>query len=290
MGPAFEADRFTQNIRGVDYHGYDSGGPGPAVLMLHGWPDDSSLWRLLYPQLVQFGFRAIAIDFIGHGASEKVTDKRRYDRSSLSNDLDELLAERCPVVHLVAHDYGAVVGWQFATLLPQRVKSYCALSIGHPGAILRNPSVTSLIKNWFLVYNALPFAIAGYRANNARFFHWAMRQHPDQERVVQKFKDTDSPFYIQAWELGNPLPPMVGQYLFTRLANIPKVKCPTLGVWGSKDAYAAEAQMRRSGDFVIAPYRYRRLEGLGHWLQLESPEVVNAIIIDWLAEQSAKES
>lgn len=288
MGRAFDGDRFRVTLNGAEYHGYDSHGDGPPVLLLHGWPDDTSLWRLLYPELAKAGFRVIAIDFIGHGASEQVRDARRYDRTALSHDLAELVGKIGSPVHLVAHDYGAVVGWQFATLHPQLLSSYCALSIGHPAAILRNPSVSSLLKNWFLIYNALPFAVAGYRAANGRFFRWAMKQHPDRDRVVAKLLDDRDPYYIQAWELGNPLPPMVRSYLMTRLASIPKVKIPTLGIWGSKDAFAAEAQMKYSGKLVDGPYSYRRLEGLGHWLQLEAPRTVNPIIIDWLKRQSPR--
>jgi pimeloyl-ACP methyl ester carboxylesterase len=285
MGQAFESDRFEITLNKAAFHGYDSGGNGPVVLMLHGWPDDSSLWRLLYPELVAAGFRAVVIDFIGHGASEKVTDRRRYDRTALSRDLDALVDAIGTNVHLVAHDYGAVVGWQFSTLFPERVASYCALSIGHPAAILRNPSIASLLKNWFLVYNALPFAIPGYRICSGRFFRWAMRQHPDQQHVVSKFLATREPFYIRAWELGNPLPPMIRDYLFSRAHNIPKVKAPTLGIWGSKDAYAVEAQMKHSGAFVDNSFDYVRLDGLGHWLQLEAAAAVNLVILEWLRKQ-----
>ena len=57
---------------------------------------------------------------------------------------------------------------------------------------------------------------------------------------------------------------------------------PTLGIWGDRDDFAAEAQMRRSGAFVAAPFEYVRLDGLGHWLQLEAPERVTPVLLGWL--------
>jgi pimeloyl-ACP methyl ester carboxylesterase len=55
-----------------------------------------------------------------------------------------------------------------------------------------------------------------------------------------------------------------------------------MGVWSSGDVALTEAQMTDSAESVAASWRYERLEGLGHWLQLEAPEQVNALLLDFL--------
>jgi pimeloyl-ACP methyl ester carboxylesterase len=63
---------------------------------------------------------------------------------------------------------------------------------------------------------------------------------------------------------------------------LPPVQAPTLGVWSSGDFALTEAQMTRSAEHVAGPWRYARLEGPGHWMQLEAPERVNALLLDFL--------
>lgn len=283
---AVARDRFHVSVEGARYAGYDSGGPGPAVLFLHGWPDESSVWRHQYRAAVDAGFRALAVDWIGHGRSERLRDPKRYEVARLSRDLAAVLdAREIETVHCVAHDWGAVAAWQFVTLYPARVLSYCALSIGHTAAIIRTPSLVNLLKSWFLIYNALPFAVPLYKAARGRFFRLAMAQHPDRARVVARFMADPDPYYIQAWELGNPLGPHIRSLLFKPAAVVTPIQVPTLGLWGSRDAYAGEAPMRRSGDYVKGTYRFVCLEQLGHWPQLEDPDRVNAVLLEWLTEQ-----
>jgi epoxide hydrolase 4 len=284
LGPDYDQDRFYEVLNGVAYHGYDSGGEGAVMLFLHGWPDDSSLWRHQYVAARNADYRAVVIDWIGHGASERVRNAARYDRGLLSADLAALIALKgYQKVHCVAHDYGAVVAWEFCTLYPELIISFCALSIGHPVAIMKNPSFMSAIKNWFLIYNALPFAVRGYKARNAAFFRWAMKQHPDQDQVVSILQQSPDPFYIQAWELGNPPGPLIRAVLTTATSKFPKLAAPTRGIWGSKDCFADEGQMKQSGALVANVFDFVRLEGVGHWLQLEEHERVSGLILEWAA-------
>lgn len=55
-----------------------------------------------------------------------------------------------------------------------------------------------------------------------------------------------------------------------------------MGMWSSGDPALIEGQMTRSAGCVAGPWRYERLEGPGHWMQLESPEEVNRLLIDFL--------
>ena len=55
-----------------------------------------------------------------------------------------------------------------------------------------------------------------------------------------------------------------------------------MGVWSSGDFALGEEQMRASAANVAGPWRYERVEDAGHWLQLEAPEQVNRLLLDFL--------
>jgi pimeloyl-ACP methyl ester carboxylesterase len=55
-----------------------------------------------------------------------------------------------------------------------------------------------------------------------------------------------------------------------------------MGVWSSGDFALLETQMTGSSKFVDGPWRYERVEGPGHWMQLEQPDAVNRLLLDFL--------
>jgi pimeloyl-ACP methyl ester carboxylesterase len=63
--------------------------------------------------------------------------------------------------------------------------------------------------------------------------------------------------------------------------ELPPVAAPTMGMWSTGDGALTEAQMTGSAQFLTAPWRYERIEG-GHWMQLERPDEVNALLGDFL--------
>jgi pimeloyl-ACP methyl ester carboxylesterase len=60
---------------------------------------------------------------------------------------------------------------------------------------------------------------------------------------------------------------------------------PTLGVWGSRDSFLAEDQMRHSERQMAADWHYERIDGAGHWLPLELPDRVADLALQWSARQ-----
>ncbi len=64
---------------------------------------------------------------------------------------------------------------------------------------------------------------------------------------------------------------------------LPPVQAPTMGVWSTGDFALTEGQMTRSAEQVAGPWRYERIEGPGHWMQLEAPDEVNRLLVDFLS-------
>ena len=64
--------------------------------------------------------------------------------------------------------------------------------------------------------------------------------------------------------------------------QLPPVQAPTMGIWSTGDVALTEVQMTDSAKNVAGPWRYERLDGPGHWLQLDAPDQVNALLLDFL--------
>src|ERR1700687_5112375 len=119
---------------GIGYHLIDEG-DGPAVLLLHGFPDTSSLWRNQILPLVGAGFRAIAPDLRGRGQTQAPPNVSDYRIGGMVPDLVALLdALGVEQAHVVGHDFGAALAWVFAAMRPDRINCLVVLSVGHPSA------------------------------------------------------------------------------------------------------------------------------------------------------------
>jgi len=55
-----------------------------------------------------------------------------------------------------------------------------------------------------------------------------------------------------------------------------------MGLWSSGEDYLLESRMIDSGRHVDGPWRYERIEGASHWLQLDAPDHVNELLLDFL--------
>jgi pimeloyl-ACP methyl ester carboxylesterase len=133
---------------GVDLAVLDDG-EGVAVLLLHGFPDSSQLWRHQISALVGAGMRAIAPDLRGFGESERPEGVEEYAIARSVADmvavLDALGVERA---HVVGHDWGAGLAWALAAYVPARVERLVVMSVGHPNT-LRRPSIAQREKGWY---------------------------------------------------------------------------------------------------------------------------------------------
>jgi len=250
-------------------------GDGPVALLLQGFPDSLQMWRAVAPRLQAAGFRVIAVDQRGYGASDAPVGRQHYGIDRLIADVAALpgaLGVHEPV-HVMGHDWGAVVAWCLAITRPELVRSAVAISVGHP----REYALAGLEqkrKGLYTIGWQLPGLAERWLASNdwARMRHW-LRQNPDSEACV---RDLARPGRLTAglnWYRAN--------VLSTLTRSWPQCTVPMLGIWSSEDHCLTEDQMARSARRMAAPWRYERIEGAGHWVPLEQPERVAALAIDW---------
>jgi pimeloyl-ACP methyl ester carboxylesterase len=250
-------------------------GEGPDVMLVHGFPDSHWVWRHQIPALVKAGYRVIAPDLRGFGDSEAPIGPSNYRLDRLVDDLRALLdALGIERVRLIGHDWGAACGWLLARAHPARVERYIAMSLGHLDAYARG-GIEQKLKGWYVLFFQLPgIAEWAMRAGNWWLFRLITGSHP--ELAVWK-REMSRPGRLTA---------AMGVYranldLLSR-RNRP-VKVPVMGMWSTGDRYLARGQMTESRRYVEGPWRYEEVAGVSHWLQLDAPERVNALLIDYLA-------
>ncbi len=255
----------------------DTTGEGPAVLLIHGFPDSRAVWRRQVGPLAEAGFCVIAPDLRGFGASERPEGVDAYRVTEMIGDLIELLDEHgIDRAHVVGHDWGAGIAWVLAALLPDRVASLAALSVGHPNAS-RPRSLESREKAWYQLLFQFDEAEELLLRDDARLLREWVGDAPDADRYVEELREPGAltarlGLYRSNLHPRSELEPRA----------LPPVNAPTLGLWSTGERYLTEAPMIRSGEYVTGPWRYERVEGASHWLQLDAPDRVNRLLLEHL--------
>jgi len=262
-------------VNGISLHVEDHG-QGTAVLLLHGWPDSSALWRNQVPHLVANGFRAIAPDMRGFGRSDKPAEVATYALSNLVADVIGILDHlKIETAHLVAHDWGAAVAWLTAALHPDRVRRLVILSVPHP-SVPRGLRQREM--GWYqLFFQFEGIAEAWLQHDDWQLFREFSRGNGDSERYLA---DLSRPGALTAslnWYRANLAPRPPGP-----LPVLPAVKAPTLAVWSTNDHYLDGKRVEASSAFVAGPWRYEELEGVSHWIPLEAAGRLNRLLLEWL--------
>ena len=105
-------------------------GEGPLVVLCHGFPETAYAWRHQLPALARAGFRAVAPDLRGYGASDSPTDVAAFTTLDVIGDLVALIeSEGADDAVIVGGDWGASIAWQAAQLRPDRFRAVVALGV-----------------------------------------------------------------------------------------------------------------------------------------------------------------
>jgi pimeloyl-ACP methyl ester carboxylesterase len=256
---------------------YEVTGAGRPVVLLHGFPDSGRLWRHQVPALADAGFQVVVPDLRGYGRSGQPEAVEAYSLSQLAADVLAILAqEEIAAAHVVGHDWGAALAWGIASLVPGRVDHLAVLSVGHPATFRRTARQRE--KSWYMLLFQFPGIAERWLSQDdwANFRNWA--GHPDADQVIAELAANGSLTPGLNWYRAN-VPP---ESWVRPPVKLPPVQAPTMGVWSTGDIALTESQMTDSAENVAGPWRYERLDGPGHWMQLEAPDQVTALLLDFL--------
>jgi|SRR6516225_2209901 len=256
---------------------YEVVGQGRPVVLLHGFPDSGRLWRHQVPALADAGFRVVVPDLRGYGRSDKPEQVDAYSMMLLAGDVMAMMSDAgVDRAHVVGHDWGAGLAWAMASLAPGSVDHLVVMSVGNPVTFLR--TLEQRQKSWYMLLFQFPGIAERWLTedNWANFRSWA--GHPDADQVIAELEETGSLTPGLNYYRANVGPESwVGPPL-----ELPPVQAPAMGLWSTGDIALTEVQMTDSAKNMAGSWRYERLDGPGHWMQLEAPDQVNALLLDFL--------
>jgi len=293
MAPGEEIDLHANGLRFTAL----AQGNGPIVLCVHGFPDTMRSFRLQLPALAAAGYRAVAPTLRGYQPSSQPPDGD-YHIVRMAEDvvgwIDALGAER---VHLVGHDWGAVIAYAVASLAPERLSSLCTIAIAHPTrlrdeGLRRLPS--QVRKSWYMLFLQIRgLAEVAVEANDWRFIErlwraWSPTWNLPPEELAHVKRALAQPgvkkaaiAYYRA--MFNP---------FSRAARRTEAllsgpfRVRTLAATGALDGCMDTRlhDLAMRGEDFPAGLRVERFATAGHFLHQEVPDEFNALLIDWLRQ------
>jgi pimeloyl-ACP methyl ester carboxylesterase len=284
-----ELKHHTAKINGIDLH-YVESGSGPLVVFLHGFPEFWYSWRHQLPALVEAGYRVVAPDMRGYNKSESPRAVSEYHVDKLTGDvvalIEHLGEERA---HVVGHDWGAIVAWLTAMWHPERIEKLAILNVPHPKRFQRGlwrPS--QLLKSWYVFLFQLPLLPEFFfKAGNFYGLRRTLRRDPVRKGA---FSEEDIERYVTAFRDTGAVRSGINYYR-SSFRNAPamhkrlkRITAETLVIWGRHDNYL--------GKHLAEPYpedvpncRIEYLEA-SHWVQVDAPEDVNRLLIDFLGAKN----
>lgn len=258
-------------------------GDGPVVVLLHGFPELNTMWRPAIERLTARGYRCLAPLQRGYSPGARPKRRRDYRGTELVADIEALIdASGARRVHLVGHDWGAVVAWYVAQQLPDRLHTLTALSVPHPGAFLKAIGTSrQALASWYMLFFQLP---------------WLPERFLLHPRVQKGFLDTRADLAlgqaeVTAMQQPGALTAALNWYRAMLMSDPRrtgrKVTVPTMYVWSDGDIALREKGARLCGDYVVGEYRFERLHG-SHWLLDEQPDTIADLLLDWVGTHSGR--
>jgi pimeloyl-ACP methyl ester carboxylesterase len=266
----------TYSRQGLVFDVTDSG-PETAdiVVLLHGFPQNRHEWAGVTPHLVAAGYRVLAPDQRGYSPGARPSGRRAYVQSQLVDDVVALVdAAGAQQVHLVGHDWGALVAWALTSRFPERVRTLTAVSVPHPKAFAWAMPRGQVLKSWYMAAFQLP--VLPERLLSTRrglSFIGGRGLTADQMKGYVEPLGPDGLTAALNWY--RALPWSQREKGYARRSTV-----PTTYVWSDGDTALGRAGAEATGRFVAAPYRFAVLPGLSHWIPDEAPDALAEVILD----------
>jgi pimeloyl-ACP methyl ester carboxylesterase len=286
----------TVRANGIALHVAELG-TGPLVVLVHGFPQFWWAWHQQLVDLADAGYRAVAVDLRGYGASDK--PPRGYDSPTLAADIAALvtsLGESDAMV--VGTDLGGTLAWTIAACHPRVVRSVVILGTAHPlrmnaalrpGAGRAQRRASAYILRTFQLPRRPEHLLSrdsawvrelfdrwtgprwrgtpGHVADVERYAQ-AMRVHPVSFCAAEHYR----------WMVRSVLRPDGRRYA---AALRTPIAAPVLHLHGDFDTCVLPGTAQGSGQYVTGQYEWHILDGVGHFAHNEVPEFVSGELIRW---------
>lgn len=266
----------------------------PLVLFLLGFPDNEPFFRHQLPVLAEAGYRVIAPRMRGYESSSQPEDGD-YDVTRIAGDirawLDGLGEDK---VHLVGHDWGAIVSYVAGSLSSDRLHSLTTIAVPHAArfneGVRRVPA--QFHRSWYVNF----FQIPGIAEHFVQRNDWALIRKlwrdwsPEYDMSDEDWADLRATLAVPGVKraaLGyyrqNASPLVLLGLKKAEAGRLTTVPVRTLAITGAQDGYVDTRLYDHTfydKDFPDG-FRVERIDGVGHFAHLEAPEVVNPLLLEW---------
>ena len=276
-------------IGDVKLHYATAGDGENLVILLHGFPEFWYSWRhqihVLSPD-----FTVVAPDLRGYNLSSKPARIEDYEMDRLVDDVTGLVRhfgrERAAIV---GHDWGAAIAWATAQKHPEYVWKLAALQVPPMSVWRQNLSFKQLLTSWYMLFLQTPRLPEWLLSRND--FALLKRALISSTARADVFSAQDLAEYEKSWSEAGAINSAVNYYranfskFFTKppVAE-PRIKAPTLFIYGEKDHAIIPETVQNVGQFIDAQYSELRIPDAGHWIQQEAAAEVSAALLEFLKD------
>ncbi len=265
------------------------------VVLLHGWPEDSSSWHLVAPRLVAAGYRVACPDLKGFGRSD--APHRGYDPETLADEIAQLIRGlHARKAVLVGHDWGGAVALATAFRHPGRVRALGVASSPFRQIDLRAAWHIPLLN--IPLAPQLAFRVAGGPLTRGAIRYSAVVTDPFTPDAMQRYVEavTADPAAWLSYYRTLSRRAVVDVALrrlrrtapFLRGPDGPhRLRVPTMVMWGEDDRvtpFHLAAKVSRDLDATLVG-----IPGVGHFVHEEAPEAVADTILQLARAADASE-
>ena len=290
----------TVNERIISANGLDfaclTDGPedGPLALCLHGFPDSAHTWRYLLPELAAAGYRAVAPFMRGYAPSP-IPEDGRFQIGALvadANALHEALGATGDAV-IVGHDWGAMATYGAVAHRPERWRRAVTMAVPPTPAIgMGLFTYAQLHRSWYMFFFLSPLAEVGLPLENYSFVDhlWADWSPGydgawDVAKVKESIGDPEHMLAAISYYRAMYDPSLqVAELAEEQAAFLQPTPKATLYLHGRDDGCMLLSSITASPlDFLAVGSAYQVVDRSGHFLHVERPDVVNRLVVEFLA-------
>lgn len=249
---------------------------GPAIILLHGFPETSHMWESTMQHLHEQGYYCMAPDMRGYSPNARPKGRKNYAIELIAKDIVALAAaKQLTNFHLMGHDWGSAIGWSIVGLYPKLVRSWVALSVPHLSAL------SNAVK-----YDEQQKKMSSYaRVFQLSFLPEAVLKAKDFKRLKESCWYLSTPeqvaVYKEVFGGKRALTTCLHYYRknwkkMIKIAeglNISAIKTPTTLIWGDKDTALGRKSIEDTQQYMKGAYELVELDA-SHWLIQDKPEAV----------------
>jgi pimeloyl-ACP methyl ester carboxylesterase len=261
---------------------------GDPVLLLHGFPQRGDSWRAVATRLAANGCHTLAPDQRGYSPRARPAGRDAYRLDEMVADalavVDELVGPAARV-HVVGHDWGAVVAWRLAARHGDRLRTLTAVSVPPAAAYLRSLVTTRQgLASWYVYAFQLPWlperVLSAGGGPFSRRFVAALRGTGQSKVAAQR----DAAGLADPKALSAAINWYRGAFSGPPRDPDPPVRVPTLFVWSDGDSALTRQSTELVHEYVEGPFRYVELRGVSHWIPDEAPDQLAELVIEHIVE------